>query len=184
MPADGEKRGRFSAHISCKIATLFSTHTVGVLVDGLPDEGGELVGVLADAGHPNRPVPVVVEVGELVRQPLDLLGRKAAVVLDDVVAGGVDRALAHRLAHEEEVVPLRQGDHVVDDRSGRRVLRARHGEEAGVDPLGDHDEVELGADAEIGEGAANRRHLGLKKINKSDRYWITTRFARPLTVLT
>ena len=81
-----------------------------------------LVSVLADSWHPHSPGPVVVEVSQLVRQHLQLLWIKTCNisvsktdqevtslltggVLDDVVVGGVHRALPHRLRHEEEVVP-------------------------------------------------------------------------------
>ena len=69
------------------------------------DQEGELVRVLAGRRHAHRPRPVVVEVRQLVGQLLDVLGRQAGGVLDDVVAGGVDGALPHRLGDQEEVVP-------------------------------------------------------------------------------
>ena len=76
-----------------------------LLVQTLTHEEGELVGVLAGGGHPHCPRPVVVEVGQLVGQLLDVLGLQAGGVLDDVVTGGVDGALPHRLGDQEEVVP-------------------------------------------------------------------------------
>ena len=45
-----------------------------LLVQRLADQEGELVGVLAGGGHPHRARPVVVEVGQLVRQSLHLRG--------------------------------------------------------------------------------------------------------------
>ena len=63
------------------------------------------MGVLAGRRHAHRARPVVVEVRQLVGQLLDVLGRQAGGVLDDVVAGGVDGALPHRLGDQEEVVP-------------------------------------------------------------------------------
>ena len=66
------------------------------------------MGVLAGGGHPDSAGPVVVEVGQLVGQHLDVLGLQAGGVLDDVVAGGVDGALPHGLGDEEEVVPGRE----------------------------------------------------------------------------
>ena len=75
--------------------------------------------VLAGRRHAHRPRPVVVEVGQLVGQLLDVLGRQARGVLDDVVAGGVDGALPHRLRDQEEVVPE-------DDGSGRRWMEAKN----------------------------------------------------------
>ena len=64
--------------------------------------------VLAGGGHPDGAGPVVVEVGQLVGEHLDVLGLEAGGVLDDVVAGGVDGALPHRLGDEEEVIPGRE----------------------------------------------------------------------------
>ena len=63
------------------------------------------MGVLARSWDTHSAWPVVVEVGQLVGQLLDVLGRQAGGVLDDVVAGGVDGALPHRLGDQEEVVP-------------------------------------------------------------------------------
>ena len=39
------------------------------------------------------------------------------VIVDDVIAGGVDGSLADGLADQEVVIPLRQSDHTVHDRS-------------------------------------------------------------------
>ena len=69
------------------------------------DQEGELVRVLAGRRHAHRPRPVVVEVRQLVGQLLDVLGLQAGGVLDDVVTGGVDGSLPHRLGDQEEVVP-------------------------------------------------------------------------------
>ena len=44
-------------------------------------------------------------------------------VLDNVVGGRVDSALADRLGHQVEVVPFGEGHNVVDDGSRRRVDR-------------------------------------------------------------
>ena len=67
------------------------------------------MGVLAGCGNSDSAGPVVVEVCQLVRQLLEVLGLQAAGVLHHVVAGRVDRALPHRLGHQEEVVPERRG---------------------------------------------------------------------------
>ena len=49
--------------------------------------------------------PVVVQVSELVREALEVVWLQASSVMDDVVAGGCDCALADGLAHQEEVKP-------------------------------------------------------------------------------
>ena len=97
-----------------------------LLVQRLADQEGELVGVLAGGGHPHRARPVVVEVGQLVRQLLDMLRLQTGVILDDatkrnvkakfqrienwwsflLVASRVDCPLPHRLRHQKEVVSL------------------------------------------------------------------------------
>ena len=53
------------------------------------------MGVLAGGGNTDSARPVVVEVGQLVRQLLEVLGLEAAGVLHHVVAGRVDGALPH-----------------------------------------------------------------------------------------
>ena len=50
--------------------------------------------------------PVVVEVAELVGEALLVVRGQVGAVVDDVVVGGGDGALAHRLAHHEEVIPV------------------------------------------------------------------------------
>ena len=61
--------------------------------------------ILARSGDPDSAGPVVVEVGELVGERLDVLGQQPRSILHHVVRGGVDSALVHRLRHQEKVVP-------------------------------------------------------------------------------
>ena len=82
---------------------------------------GEFVGVLAGGGHPDGAGPVVVEVSQLVGQHLDVLGLQAGGVLDDVVAGGVDGALPHRLGDQEEVVPGREERFILQQQVSREI---------------------------------------------------------------
>ena len=77
-----------------------------LLVQGGSCQEGELVRVLTGRGHTHCSRPIVVQVSELVGQPLQLVGGEAALIHDDVVAGGVDSALPHRLGDEEEVVSV------------------------------------------------------------------------------
>ena len=49
--------------------------------------------------------PVVIEVTELVRQPLHVVRPQSRLVKDDVKVGGSDSALTHTLAHNEVVIP-------------------------------------------------------------------------------
>ena len=63
------------------------------------------MGVLADHGDPDRARPVVVEVGQLVGQGLDVLHLQTGVVIiNNVVGGRVHRPLPHGLRHKVEVV--------------------------------------------------------------------------------
>ena len=144
-------------------------------MDVAADEVRQLVRVLADGGDLDRSGPVEVEVAHHVREELHLVWLEAGVILkkvissrwlnwettkgqirpylDDVVGGWVDGALANVLRYDEEIVPLRKGDAVVNDRTGGRVavVRALHGVEPAVDPLVDDDEGEL------------RRHLQIRE---------------------
>ena len=52
-------------------------------------------------------LPVEVEMGHLVSEPLHMVWVEARVITDDIEAGRGDSALAHRLAHKEEVIPGR-----------------------------------------------------------------------------
>ena len=61
--------------------------------------------ILARSRHPDSSRPVVVEVGELVGERLDVLRQQPGGVLHYVVGGGVDGALVHRLRDKEEVIP-------------------------------------------------------------------------------
>ena len=64
--------------------------------------------ILTGGGNTDSAGPVVVEVGQLVSQLLEVLRLEPAGVLHHVVAGRVDGALPHRLRHQEEVVPERR----------------------------------------------------------------------------
>ena len=63
--------------------------------------------ILARSRNPHSARPVVVKMGELVGESLDVLGHQTGGVLHYVVGCGVHSALVHRLGHEEEVVPRR-----------------------------------------------------------------------------
>ena len=71
--------------------------------------------------------PVVVDVTQLVRQPLDVVRLQAAAVIDDVVMCGRHTAASHRLAHDKKVVPGITDTHKPRGRSGfpLRTLEGR-----------------------------------------------------------
>ena len=65
----------------------------------------KLVSILTGSRDPDSARPVVVEVGELVGERLDVFWQQAGGVLHYIVGGWVDSALVHRLRDKEEVVP-------------------------------------------------------------------------------
>ena len=65
----------------------------------------QLVRLVARSGHPDSAGPVVVEVGELLGERLDVKRQPPGDVLYHIVGGGVDGALVHGLRYKEEVVP-------------------------------------------------------------------------------
>ena len=73
-------------------------------MERLADQIGQLVSVLTHHGDSHCAWPVVVEVGQLVGQSLDVLRLQSRGVLDDVVAGWVHGTLSDGLRYEEEVV--------------------------------------------------------------------------------
>lgn len=71
------------------------------------------------------------------------------------------------MTYEEEIEPLRERYHVVDDSAGRRVderlLGGSDAEEAGVDALAHDDVRELGREVQLGEDSLDHADLVLKK---------------------
>ena len=63
------------------------------------------------ASCPVRPThrPVVVEVTQLISEPLKVVRFESRGVRDDVVVGGAHRALTDSLTHHKEVVPSGSG---------------------------------------------------------------------------
>lgn len=55
--------------------------------------------------------PVVVEVTELVGEPLDVVWLKPRGIADHIEMCGCDRPLTHTLAHNEEVIPVHAHTH-------------------------------------------------------------------------
>ena len=94
-------------------------HSSSVLKSGPPD--GHRVTRRGTHG------PVVVDVTQLVRQPLDVVRLQAAAVIDDVVMCGRHTAASHRLAHDKKVVPGITDTHKPRGRSGfpLRMLEGR-----------------------------------------------------------
>ena len=89
--------------------------------------------ILAGGRHPDRARPVVVEVGELVGERLDVLWQQPGGVLHYVVGGRVDGALVHRLRDEEEVIPKQN---VVNTKKDRRYLSGKVTSLSTTVPLG------------------------------------------------
>ena len=55
--------------------------------------------------------PVVVQVAELVGEPLHVVRFQATGVPDDVEVGGSDSSLTHTLARQEEIIPTHTHTH-------------------------------------------------------------------------
>ena len=94
---------------------------IWLLVKRVSNEECQFVGVLADGRDSHCPSPVVVQVGHLIGQLLDVVWGEAGGVEDDIVGGWVDGALAHGLGDEEEIETLRKGHNVVHHSTRRRV---------------------------------------------------------------
>ena len=92
--------------------------------------------ILARSRHPDSSRPVVVEVGELVGERLDVLRQQPGGVLHYVVGGGVDGALVHRLRDEEEVIPEQNGLSMRQNRPDRTYLSGRVTSLSTTVPLG------------------------------------------------
>jgi hypothetical protein len=76
------------------------------LVQALPDEICQLVRVLAWSRYSDGSRPIEVKMTELVRQDLNPIWRQTGLIVDDIVARGVDGPLAYALADHEKVKPL------------------------------------------------------------------------------
>ena len=64
-------------------------------VQAVAHQEGQLVGVLAHRRDPDSARPVIVKMGQLIRQALDMVWPQPGGVLHNVVAGGVHSALPH-----------------------------------------------------------------------------------------
>lgn len=110
-------------------------------VDGLSNQEGQLVRVLARRGYTNCTAPVVVHMSKFVRQSLNLVGGQAAGTVEHAVRGGRNGALSHVLRNQVKIELQRVGDDVVHDGSRGWVVLVV--EEASVDALVDQDESKL-----------------------------------------
>ena len=96
----------------------------------------KLVSILTGSRDPDSARPVVVEVGELVGERLDVFGHQAGGVLHHIVGGWVDSALVHRLRHEEEVVPEQKRMYIKQTDQDRANLSGRVTSLSTTVPLG------------------------------------------------
>lgn len=110
-------------------------------MDALADEEGQLVGILARGRNTDDTWPVVIDVAQLVGEPLYVVWLQAAVVVDDVVVRGGDAAASHRLAHNKKIIPFRAGHLHVDHCSRKRILKSpsRLSKKSGVHAFLHHD---------------------------------------------
>lgn len=122
-------------------------------MDCLACDGGKLVSIQAGGWHSHWAHPVIVEEGELVGEALVSVWVEICVLVhQDIVRGGGDCPLCYTLTHQEEVIPLRQGNNIITHSAGGRVDGAATGgalgKQAGVYPFADHDEAEAGVEVE------------------------------------
>lgn len=93
-----------------------------VSVKRLANQEGQLVRILNRGGHPDSSSPIVIGMAEHEGEALEPIhGDPKVWVIDHVEADGVDGALADRLWDEEEVMPVFDGDALVNDGAGRGV---------------------------------------------------------------
>merc|ERR1719209_1518974 len=116
----------------------------GLAVKVLTYQVDEFVCVLAGGGNSDSAGPVVVHVGEFVRQSLDGIRRQCFRFLDDHEVRGSHSALAHRLGNQEKVLKVEPGYGVIKNCPGWRVVigTSSHSKEPGVDALLDNNEGE------------------------------------------
>ena len=116
-----------------------------LLVKTLTDQECQLVCILTWSWNTNCPWPIVVQVGQLVGQPLQVTRLQPRVVLDDIVGGRIHSSLSDRLGYKEEIVSLRKCDDIINNSSTWRVysIPALHLHDPGVDLLVDHNVGEL-----------------------------------------
>lgn len=97
--------------------------------------------------NPNSPRPVVVHVGQLVREPLDYVRGEVGLVVNNDAVGRGHGAVSYLLGDDVEIIPIPSSDAKVHDRPRRRVLegsRPGHGVDPSVYPLLNDDEEEAG----------------------------------------
>ena len=67
--------------------------------------------------------PIVVDMTQLISNPLDMIRFKGSLELQDIVVSRSDCPLSDRLRNEEEVEQLISGNFGVNNSSGRRVCQ-------------------------------------------------------------
>uniref|UniRef100_A0A1B0DCX5 DNA/RNA non-specific endonuclease domain-containing protein n=1 Tax=Phlebotomus papatasi TaxID=29031 RepID=A0A1B0DCX5_PHLPP len=109
----------------------------------LTNEDGQLLGILTNGWNLDIPTPIVIEMGHFVCPNLDFISRKARLIVNDVVTGGSNCALARTLGHNEEIIAFGKGDDIVNDSSRRWILDFVPSidllEDTRIDPLGHND---------------------------------------------
>jgi len=112
-----------------------------LLVKTLTNQECQLMCILTWSWHTHCPWPVVVQMGQLIGQPLQVTWLQPRVVLDDIVGGWIHSSLSDGLRYKEEVVSLRKSYYIINHSSTWRVnsIPAFHLHDPGVDLLVDHD---------------------------------------------
>ncbi len=116
-------------------------------MDGLANQEGQLVGVLAWCWDSHGSGPVVVEMAQLVGHLLHVVWGQECGVIHNVEIGWGSRSLGHTLGDQVEVVVLLLDNGGVNDGTRAWVLESTVGsgrsEETGINAFGDHNDSHL-----------------------------------------
>jgi len=129
-------------HFQLEIVELVGQSLVGVTMNRLTNQEGQLVSILAWGRDSDGAGPIEVQVSQLVAEPLDVVRLEHRCVPDNVEHGRGHRALADALTDQEEVISLGASHDVVGDCARWRVgqIGPLLGEHPGVNPLSDDNE--------------------------------------------
>lgn len=95
-----KERHCYSEHpVSSSVLTTKAFESTAIPLSKVPLMTG------IDIDYKNTHWPVIIDMTELVRQPLYVVWLQATAVIDDIVVCGGDTATSHSLAHDKEVIP-------------------------------------------------------------------------------
>lgn len=120
-----------------QIEQLIVQRLVRIPFHRLSYEVGHFVRILTASGNSDASWPVVVQVAQLVAQPLQNVRRVVRLIVHHYVMRGRNTALADRLRHQEIIEMVASSDRVVQHRSRIWILQivSVDSEHSGVDTL-------------------------------------------------